>query len=244
MVVDLNADLGEGAGHDEAILEYISSANIACGWHAGDADTMRQCVRWALARGVAIGAHPSYPDRQYFGRTEMTLPPDSVYTSVLYQIGALQAIARGEGTRLHHVKPHGALYNQAAHDPLLAEAIVAAVQAADPALRLVGLAGSELVQHARAAGLVALDEAFVDRRYRADGTLVPRSAAGALIEDEAEALAQALQLVNGSVTSIDEQHIAIHADTLCLHGDSPYAVTFARLIHSQLLRHGITVSAT
>jgi len=244
MVVDLNADLGEGAGHDEAILEHISSANIACGWHAGDAVTMRQCVRWAQARGVAIGAHPSFPDRQYFGRTEMALPPDAVYAGVLYQIGALQAIARGEGARLHHVKPHGALYNQAARDPLLAEAVVRAVSRADPALWLVGLADSELIRQARAAGLAPLEEAFIDRHYRPDGTLVPRCDANALIEDEAEALAQALQLLAGGVTCIDGQRITIHADTFCLHGDSPYAVAFARLIHRQLQEQGVMIAAS
>ncbi|MDN0082106.1 5-oxoprolinase subunit PxpA [Crenobacter sp. SG2305] len=242
MVVDLNADLGEGGGHDEEILDYVSSANIACGWHAGDADTMRQCVLWALARGVAIGAHPSYPDRQYFGRTEMTIAPDAVYAGVLYQIGALQAIARGEGAKLHHVKPHGALYNQAACDDALAAAIVSAVRVADPTLSVVGLAGGALVRTARAAGLKALDEAFADRRYRADGTLVPRNTAGALIDDEAQALAQVLQIVrDGTLATLDGASLAIHADTICLHGDSEHAVAFARLIRLELGRHGITV---
>jgi len=243
MVVDLNADLGEGGGHDEEILDYVSSANIACGWHAGDADTMRQCVRWAQARGVAIGAHPSYPDRQYFGRTEMNIAPDSVYAGVLYQIGALQAIACGEGARLHHVKPHGALYNQAACNDALAAAIVAAVRAADPTLSVVGLAGGALVRAARAAGLTAFDEAFADRRYRADGTLVPRGTDGALIDDEALALSQVLQIVKaGTLTAFDGLRLAIHADTICLHGDGEHAVAFARTIRHGLEHQGVTIA--
>jgi UPF0271 protein len=244
MVVDLNADLVEGFGHDEAILDQVSSASIACGWHAGDADTMRQCVRWALARGVAIGAHPSYPGREHFGRTEMTVAPETVYAGVLYQIGALQAIARGEGATLRHVKPHGALYNQAARDARLADAIVAAVRAADPALKIVGLAGGELVRVARAAGLTALEEAFADRGYQADGSLAPRGSPGALIEDEAQALAQVLQMVTeGVVTALDGSRVAIRADTICLHGDNAHAVALARLIREQLEQRGIAVGA-
>ena len=244
MDIDLNADLGEGCGDDAAILDCVSSANIACGWHAGDADTMRAAVQAAKARGVAVGAHPSFPDRENFGRSAMQLPPDTVYRGVLYQIGALQAIARAEGVRLTHVKPHGALYNQAARDPALATAIVQAVQAADPALAVVGLAGSELVRQARAAGLRALDEVFADRAYLADGSLAPRGSPGAVIEDEAQALAQTLQMITqGSVTALDGSTVALHADTVCLHGDGAHAVAFARLLRRELLARGLTLRA-
>ena len=244
MDIDLNADLGEGCGDDAAILDCVSSANIACGWHAGDADTMRAAVRAAKARGVAVGAHPSFPDREHFGRRAMQLPPDTVYSGVLYQIGALQAIARGEGVRLTHVKPHGALYNQAARDPVLAGAIVRAVQAADPALAVVGLAGSELVRQARGAGLRALDEVFADRAYQADGSLAPRGTPGALIEDEDEALAQTLQMITeGRVTALDGSRVALRADTVCLHGDGAHAVAFARRLRRELLARGLTLRA-
>lgn len=244
MEIDLNADLGEGCGDDEAILDCVSSANIACGWHAGDADTMRAAVQAAKARGVAVGAHPGFPDREHFGRQAMQLPTSTVYSGVLYQIGALQAIARGEGVHLTHVKPHGALYNQAARDPQLAAAIVAAVRAADPDLAVVGLAGGELVRQAHAAGLRALNEVFADRSYLADGSLAPRGTPGALIEDEAQALAQTLQMVTqGSVTAIDGSTVKLHADTVCLHGDAPHAVAFARLLRRELLVRGLSLRA-
>ncbi|WP_024304421.1 5-oxoprolinase subunit PxpA [Pseudogulbenkiania sp. MAI-1] len=244
MDIDLNADLGEGCGDDEAILDCVSSANVACGWHAGDADTMRAAVRAAQARGVAVGAHPSFPDREHFGRRAMQLPADTVYSGVLYQIGALQAIARGEGVRLTHVKPHGALYNQAARDPQLAAAIVAAVRAADPGLAVVGLSGGELVRQARAAGLRALNEVFADRAYLADGSLAPRGTPGALIEDEAQALAQTLQMITqGCVTALDGSTVALAADTVCLHGDGPHAVAFARRLRHELLARGLSLRA-
>ncbi|EEG10057.1 5-oxoprolinase subunit PxpA [Pseudogulbenkiania ferrooxidans] len=244
MDIDLNADLGEGCGDDAAILDCVSSANIACGWHAGDAATMRTAVQAAKARGVAVGAHPSFPDREHFGRRAMQLPPDTVYSDVLYQIGALQAIARGEGVRLTHVKPHGALYNQAARDPQLAAAIVRAVRAADPALAVVGLAGSELVRQARGAGLRALDEVFADRAYQADGSLAPRGTPGALIEDEDEALAQTLQMITeGRVTALDGSRVALRADTVCLHGDGAHAVAFARRLRRELLARGLNLRA-
>lgn len=244
MEIDLNADLGEGCGDDEAILDCVSSANIACGWHAGDADTMRAAVLAAKARGVAVGAHPSFPDREHFGRSAMQLPADTVYSGVLYQIGALQAIARAEGVHLTHVKPHGALYNQAARDPALAAAIVKAVRAADPALAVVGLAGGELVRQARADGLCALDEVFADRAYLADGSLAPRGTPGALIEDEAQALAQTLQLItHGTVTALDGSTVTLRADTVCLHGDGAHAVAFARLLQRELLARGLILRA-
>ena len=244
MFIDLNADLGEGAGSDEALLALVSSANIACGWHAGDALTMRDCVRGAIAHGVAIGAHPSFPDRENFGRSSMQLPPGEVRAGVLYQIGALAAIARAEGGRLAHVKPHGQLYNQAAKDPLLAEAIVDAVRSFDPALRFVGLAGSLMIDAARRAGLQPVEEVFADRGYLADGSLVPRGRPGALIEDEAAALAQTLSLVREHrLTAVDGSRVAVNAQSVCLHGDGAHALAFARRIRARLAAEGIEVRA-
>ena len=245
MQIDLNADLGEGAGSDEELLQLVSSANIACGWHAGDAVTMRQCVRWAIDNQVAIGAHPSFPDRANFGRSTMHLPPDEIVAGVLYQIGALAAIVRGEGGTLAHVKPHGALYNQAVKDPELAAAIVDAVRRFDPGLRFFGLAGSGMISAAERAGLKPVEEVFADRGYMPDGSLVPRSQPGALIEDEEQSLAQTLSLVRDhQVRAIDGSLIAVNAQTVCLHGDGAHALAFARRIRSTLEREGIAVMAS
>src|SRR5581483_9010210 len=174
--------------NDEALLALVSSANIACGWHAGDVNTMRQTTAWALREGVSIGAHPSFPDRENFGRTEMHLPPEEIYAGVLFQIGGLSAIVRAQGGKLAHVKAHGALYNQASRDRPLAAAIVRAVRDFDPSLVVFGLAGGELVKAARELGLQAKEEVFADRGYNADGSLVKRGTPGALIDDEAAAL--------------------------------------------------------
>jgi len=245
MQIDLNADLGEGCDNDEALLGLVSSANIACGWHAGDARTMRQCVRWALDKGVAIGAHPSFPDRENFGRSTMHLPPDDIIAGMLYQIGALAAITKAEGGRLAHVKPHGALYNQAVKEPELAAAICEAVRRFDPQLRFFGLAGSGMIDAARKAGLTPVEEVFADRGYQPDGSLVPRSQPGALIEDEEQSLAQTLSLVRDhKVTTIDGSTVAVHAQTVCLHGDGAHALAFARRIRERLALEGIAVSAT
>ena len=244
MQIDLNADLGEGTGNDEALLALVSSANIACGWHAGDASTMRQCVRWALANGVAIGAHPSFPDRANFGRSAMQLPPDEIVANTLYQIGALAAIAKAEGGQLAHVKPHGMLYNQAVQEPELAAALCEAVRAFDPALKFFGLAGSGMIDAARQAGLVPVQEVFADRGYMPDGSLVPRSQAGALIEDEEAALAQTLSLVREhAVTAIDGTRVPVQAQSVCLHGDGAHALAFARRIRERLAAEGIAVRA-
>jgi UPF0271 protein len=167
MEIDLNADLGEGCGSDEALLDLVSSANIACGWHAGGANAMRDCVRWAVQKGVSIGAHPSFNDPENFGRKEMDLPANDIYAGVLYQLGALSAIAQAEGGRIAHVKPHGALYNQAARDAKIADAIVSAVHDFDPSVAVFALANSGLVTAAREAGLTAVEEVFADRGYRA-----------------------------------------------------------------------------
>jgi len=227
------------------LLQLVSSANIACGWHAGDAVTMRQCVRWAIDNQVAIGAHPSFPDRANFGRSTMHLPPDEIVAGVLYQIGALAAIVRGEGGTLAHVKPHGALYNQAVKDPELAAAIVDAVRRFDPGLRFFGLAGSGMISAAERAGLKPVEEVFADRGYMPDGSLVPRSQPGALIEDEEQSLVQTLSLVRDhQVRAIDGSLIAVNAQTVCLHGDGAHALAFARRIRSTLEREGIAVMAS
>lgn len=244
MHVDLNADLGEGASDDAELLALVSSANIACGWHAGDARLMQATVMAALERGVAIGAHPSYPDRENFGRSEMQLTPEQVRADVIYQVGALDALVRAAGGRLHHVKPHGALYNQAARDPALADAIAAAVLDVNPSLALYGLAGGELLKAAERAGLRAVAEVFADRGYRADGSLVPRSQPGALIHDTDEAVARTLRMVSeGVVKAVTGETVPLRAQTICLHGDGPHALAFARAIHQALNQAGVQLRA-
>jgi 5-oxoprolinase (ATP-hydrolysing) subunit A len=244
MEIDLNADLGEGGGSDEALLALVSSANIACGWHAGGANAMRDCVRLALANGVAIGAHPSFHDPDNFGRKEMNLPADDIYAGILYQLGALSAIAQAEGGRVAHVKPHGALYNQAARDPAIAQAIVSAVHDFDPSLAVFGLANSSFIDTAREAGLVAIEEGFADRGYRADGSLVPRSEPGALIEAEDAMLEHVLSMVRDRrVRSVDGRWVPLDVRTLCLHGDGAHALAFARRLRAALLANGIEVHA-
>ncbi|WP_145572948.1 5-oxoprolinase subunit PxpA [Yersinia alsatica] len=244
MKVDLNADLGEGCANDQALLQLVSSANIACGFHAGDAQTMRQSVRWAIEYGVAIGAHPSFPDRENFGRTAMQLPPETVYAQVVYQLGALAAMVKAEGGVMQHVKPHGMLYNQAAVDPLLADAIAQAVKAVDPTLRLVGLAGSELIRAGERAGLATRQEVFADRRYQSDGTLVPRSQPNALIESDELALSQTLAMVqHQQVQARDGHWVPVQADTVCVHGDGAHALNFARRLRESFQQHNIDVTA-
>lgn len=242
--IDLNADLGEGGSADAELMTLVSSVNIACGFHAGDAPTMLTSVRNAVKNGVAIGAHPSFPDRENFGRTAMDLPPETVYAQVLYQIGALDAIVRAENGVLRHVKPHGMLYNQAAKDPALADAIARAVRDCNPALILVGLAGSELIRAGERLGLTTRQEVFADRGYLTDGSLVPRTQPGALITDEERALAQTLEMVrSGHVTAIDGTSAAVKADTVCLHGDGEHALQFARRLRAAFAEQGICVSA-
>ncbi|MRS90194.1 5-oxoprolinase subunit PxpA [Enterobacteriaceae bacterium RIT714] len=244
MVVDLNADLGEGCGSDAELLTLISSANIACGFHAGDAQTMRECVREALKNGVAIGAHPGFADRENFGRTAMNVSAETIYAQMLYQIGALHAITRAEGGQLRHVKPHGALYNQAAKAPALAEAIARAVHDVDPGLILVGLAGSALIRAGQRAGLLTREEVFADRGYQADGRLVPRTEPGALIADEEHALAQTLEMVlRGRVKSLSGEWATVQAQTVCLHGDGEHALAFARRLRNEFRLNKITISA-
>ena len=242
MHVDLNADLGEGAPDDADLLALVSSANIACGWHAGDARLMQRTVAAALDRGVALGAHPSYPDRENFGRREMQLSPDDVRADLIYQIGALDALVKAQGGRLHHVKPHGALYNQAARDPALADAIATAVLDVDPSLTLYGLAGSELLRAAERAGLRAVAEVFADRGYRADGSLVPRSQPGAFVDDADAAVARTLRMVrDGVVQAVTGETVPLRADTVCLHGDGPHALAFAQALRAALTAAGVDV---
>jgi UPF0271 protein len=244
MKVDLNADLGEGAGNDRELLQLVSSANIACGFHAGDAQTMLQSVRWAREFGVAIGAHPSFPDRENFGRTAMQLPAETVYAQVVYQTGALKALTESEGGRLVHVKPHGMLYNQAAGDPQLAEAIAVAVKAVDPALILVGLANSELIRAGERHGLTIRQEVFADRGYQSDGALVPRGQPGALVDSDQQAISQTLAMIQqGQVQSVSGEWVKVQADTVCLHGDGAHALDFARQLRQAFSQQQIAVTS-
>jgi UPF0271 protein len=247
--IDLNADCGEGYGRwslgdDAALIPQVSSANLACGVHAGDPDILLASVRLCAAHGVAVGAQPSLPDRQGFGRRDMQLSPAEAYALVVYQIGAVLGCCRAVGVELRHVKPHGALYTMAARDPGLALAIAEAVRDVDATLILYGLAGSELTRAGAGAGLAVAHEAFVDRRYEADGALRPRRLAGALIDDVEVAIAQALAIVErGQVTTGDGATVAVRADTLCLHGDQPGAAAFALRLRAALADRGITVAA-
>jgi UPF0271 protein len=250
MAVDLNADVGEGFGAyafgcDEAILACITSANIACGFHAGDPATMRRTVRLALANGVAIGAHPGLPDLAGFGRRELAISREEAYDLIVYQVGALRAFATAAGAVLRHVKPHGALYNMAARQADLAMAVVTAVRDVDPTLTLFGLAGSELIRAGHSIGLATANEVFADRRYESDGTLTPRTECGAVITDPAESTEQVIRMVReGRVRSRNGVDVAIQADTICLHGDGPHAVELAQRLRAALTTEGITIRAT
>lgn len=249
LTVDLNCDMGEGfgsysLGNDEAILPYISSANIACGFHAGDPQVMRKTVKLALEKGIAIGAHPGLPDLQGFGRRQMAVSPEEAYGLVLYQIGALWALVKAEGGKLHHIKPHGALYNMAAVNGPLAEAIAEAVFKLDSGLILYGLAGSELVKAGRKIGLSTAQEVFADRTYQQDGTLTSRNQSDALLTNPHDAARQVLRMVQqAKVKSQQGTDVAIQADTICIHGDGPHALQFAQQIHRELLNAGIKIQA-
>lgn len=244
MRIDLNADLGEGCQGEDALLGLISSANVACGAHAGDPLTMWRTVAMALERGVAVGAHPSYFDRENFGRTEQQLPAPRLRAELLAQLGALSAIVTAQGGRLAHVKPHGALYNQATIDAGLSRTIVAAVREFDPALIVFGLAGGELVAAARQAGQPVMEEVFADRGYTPQGTLVRRGTPGALIEQVDEALERTLVMVREQrVRAIDGTWVPIRAETICLHGDGAHALEFARAIRAGLGSAGISITA-
>lgn len=245
--IDLNSDLGESfgrytLGNDEQVIPLVSSVNIACGQHAGDPVVMRRTVRLAAEAGIAIGAHPGYPDLQGFGRRDMALSPDEAYAYTVYQIGALQAFCTAEGARLAHVKPHGQLYNRAAVDSELAAALAQAVRDVDPSLVLVGLANSRLVEEGRKTGLRTAGEFFADRNYNDDGTLVPRSRPDALVRDEQEAIDRVEHAIReGAVASVDGKLIELKPDTVCIHGDSPTALAFAARIRRSLEEDGIAI---
>ena len=229
--IDLNCDLGEGAGQDAELMPLITSANIACGGHAGDATTMRETIMLALQHGVAIGAHPSLDDREHFGRRELTVTPEQVHRWVVEQTRALQDIAARCGARVVHVKPHGALYNMAARDEALARAVSAGVRECGAELVLFALAGSVGARVAEAEGVRVAHELFADRTYQRDGSLTPRTRPDALIVDENEAVNQALRMVQGGrVRATDGSDVTLRADTLCLHGDGVHAVDFAQRI--------------
>lgn len=242
--VDLNCDLGEGAGHDVELMPLISSANIACGAHAGDEATMRATVQLALKHGVMIGAHPGYPDRENFGRQELAAGPHEIRGWVLGQTRRLLAIAGDCGARVRHVKPHGALYNFAARDARVAQAVAEAVYEADPRLLLIGLAGSRLIAAGAECGLSTVNEVFADRTYQADGALTPRQRLDAMINEEAAVVAQVLRMVReGKVTATDGSEVQIRADTVCLHGDGAHAVEFAQAVNTALRAAGVAIRA-
>lgn len=245
--IDLNSDLGEsfGAykiGNDNAILKYVSSANIACGFHAGDPRVMHETVALALKNNTAIGAHPGLMDLNGFGRRAINITEQEAYDLIIYQVGALAAFAKAAGTQLQHVKPHGALYNMAAKDAALAKAIAKAIYDVDSNLILYGLAGSELIKAGKAIGLPTASEVFADRMYMPDGSLMSRSLPGAVLSDDKKAIAQVLQMLKeGTVTTANGSKIAVQADTICIHGDNAKALVFAEKINTSLKNAGISI---
>jgi UPF0271 protein len=245
--IDLNSDIGESfgvyrVGNDDALLRLITSANVACGCHAGDPMVMDRVICLAKELGVAVGAHPGYPDLQGFGRRKMSLSPDEVQHYVTYQLGALEAFARSHGVHLQHIKPHGALSNLCQHDRNTSRAICRAVHAFDPSLLVFACAGSALGEEAAAMGLSVVWEIYADRAYLDDLSLVPRSQPGAMITDEDLAAARCIRMVKeGLVTTITGRDVPIQGDTLCVHGDSQKALAFAEHIHAAFSREGITV---
>jgi UPF0271 protein len=247
MQIDINCDMGEsfGAwpmGADDQVMPHITSANIACGAHAGDPAVMRRTVRLARDAGVAVGAHPGFADLQGFGRREMQMPPQEVEDSVLAQIGALAAVARAEHSALRHVKAHGALYNMAARNRPLADAIARAIAAFDPSLIMFGLPGSSMIDAGRDAGLRVAAEGFADRAYQPDGSLTPRSQPGAVIHDPDAVVSRAVRMVrDGVVLTASGQEIPLRIDTICVHGDTPGAPELTRRIRAGLEAAGIAV---
>jgi UPF0271 protein len=248
LTIDLNADLGEAFGRwtipgADDVLALVSSASIACGAHAGDPVVMRATVRAARARGVVVGAHPGYPDLAGFGRRELGLDADEIAAQVAAQTGALAGVARLEGAAVRYVKPHGALYNRAVRDAAAARAIVAAVRGVDPSLVLLALAGSEMIRAAEEGGLRVAREAFVDRAYRADGSLLPRGEPGAVLHDPPRVAERALRLVeDGSVETADGGTLRLRADSLCVHGDSPGAPRLVGAVRERLERAGVRIA--
>jgi UPF0271 protein len=244
LVVDLNADLGEGAGHDDELLELVTSANIACGFHAGDANTMRRSIETARERNVAVGAHPSLFDRENFGRKELPVKPEEVFEAVVYQLGIFQAIAEAAGVQPNHVKPHGALYNMAVRDEPLADAIGRAIASVDKKLILFAPQNTALARAGERNGLQVAHEVFADRNYLSNGQLVPRTRPDALLHDPVEAAPRVIRMLReGKVRSIDGVDVNVRAETICLHGDNPEAVNFARTLRSRLEKEGVTIRA-
>lgn len=247
--IDINCDLGESfgpwrMGADEQVMAHITSANVACGAHAGDPVIMRQTVRLAKAAGVAVGAHPGFADLLGFGRREIAADPEEVEASVIAQVGALAAIARAEGVVLQHVKPHGALYNMAARDRRLADAVARAVASFDGALILFGLPNSPLLDAGRAAGLRVAAEGFADRAYQPDGALTPRSTPGAVIDDVSAVVARAVRMATeGIVLTADGHEVPLRIDTICVHGDTPGAPELARQVQESLRARAADVAA-
>ena len=246
--VDLNSDLGESFGAytiglDKEVIAHISSANVACGFHAGDPLVMEKTVGLAREAGVEVGAHPGYPDLIGFGRRNIACAPGDAKAYVKYQIGALAAFAKAAGMKLQHVKPHGALYNMAGKDPALAAAIAEAVYEVDPELILLGLANSHLIYEAEKIGLKTASEVFADRAYQADGSLVPRSKPGAVIHDKDEAIARTVKMVKeGIVIAITGEEVPLKADSICVHGDNPSAVEFVKNIRAKLTEEGVIIA--
>ena len=244
MIVDLNADLGEGAGHDDELLALVTSANIACGFHAGDGDTMRQSIEAARARNVAVGAHPSLFDRENFGRKELPVKPGEIFDAVVYQLGIFQAIAEAAGVQPNHVKPHGALYNMAVRDELLANAIARATASMEKKLILFAPQNTALSRAGEKHELQIAREVFADRNYLSSGQLVPRTRPDALLHDPAEAAPRVLRMLReGKVRSVDGVDVDVRAETICLHGDNPAAVEFARALRAHLENEGVMVRA-
>lgn len=247
LTIDLNCDMGEsfGAwrmGNDAELMNYVSSVNIACGFHAGDPTIIRKTVETAIKKSVAVGAHPSFPDLQGFGRRQMSVSAQEVFDLVLYQISAVKGICEAFGSALHHVKPHGALYNQAAKDAELSKAVANAVKSVDENLILYGLSGSFLVLEAEKIGLKTASEVFSDRTYQSDGTLTPRSENNALIHETDEAIGQVLQMIKQkTVTATNGENVSIKAETICIHGDGENAPEFAKNINKKLSENGITI---
>lgn len=242
--VDLNVDLAEGCGNDRRLLQLVTSANVACGLHAGDFNEMRKAIRWAKENQVQVGAHPSFPDRENFGRTNMQLPDEELKACLLYQLGAIKALCEAENVPLAYVKPHGALYNQAAKDEALATLIAQTLKTFDPMLKLMGLSGSLMLKVAEQQGLGVISEVFADRHYLADGSLVPRTRPDAMVESDDEAISQVLQMVlQGTVPSIDGGAVPIKADSICLHGDGEHAISFAEKICQALAEHNIQLKS-
>jgi 5-oxoprolinase (ATP-hydrolysing) subunit A len=244
LCVDLNADLGEGSGHDAELFELISSANIATGFHAGDSDTMHAAISAAKKHGVAVGAHPSFFDRENFGRKELTISNGDVFEAVAYQLGIFQAIASALDVRPNHVKPHGALYNMAVRHGKLADAIARAIESVDPKLILFAPDNSDLARAGETHGLQIAREIFADRNYLNDGWLVPRTQPDALLHDPKEAAERVLRMLReGKVRSVEGRDVDVRGETICVHGDTPGAVEFARELRTRLEQEGVRIAA-